>query len=87
LVFESGTLACTSTCQVDDSGCFCTPGAVFPGDGVDGPALSYTDNMNGTFTDNNTLLMWEVKDTSGGIHDVSNTRLGNYELIKDQGDL
>jgi hypothetical protein len=31
---------------------------------VDGPALSYTDNGDGTVTDNNTLLMWEAKDTS-----------------------
>jgi len=46
--------------------------AVFPGDGVDGPALSYTDNGDGTVTDNNTLLMWEKKDTAGGIHDVNN---------------
>jgi Protein of unknown function (DUF1566) len=48
------------------------PCAVFPGDGVDGAALSYTENGDGTVTDNNTLLMWEVKDTSGGIHDVDN---------------
>jgi Protein of unknown function (DUF1566) len=48
------------------------PAAVFPGDGVDGPALSYTDKGDGTVTDNNTLLMWEVKDTAGGIHDVGN---------------
>jgi hypothetical protein len=45
---------------------------VFPGDGVTGPALSYTDNGDGTATDNNTLLIWEVKDNSGGIHDVGN---------------
>jgi hypothetical protein len=34
---------------------------VFPGDGVDGPALSYRDNHNGTTTDLNTRLMWEQK--------------------------
>ena len=61
------------TCQTDLAECQAEPTAVFPGDGVDGPALSYTDNGDGTFTDNNTLLMWEMKDTSGGIHDVSNT--------------
>ena len=51
----------------------------FPGDGNPdtdsfgtpghGPALSYTDNGDGTFTDNNTGLMWEIKDDAGGIHD------------------
>src|SRR3972149_9339876 len=46
----------------------------FPGDGAgDGPALSYTDNGDGTFTDNNTKFMWEIKDQSGGVHDVDNT--------------
>jgi hypothetical protein len=50
---------------VDQSGCFLVPGAVFPGDGVDGPALSYTDNPDGTVTDNNTLLVWEKKVTGG----------------------
>ena len=34
-----------------------------------GAALSYTDNLDGTITDNNTGLMWEKKDDSGGIHD------------------
>jgi hypothetical protein len=38
-----------------------------------GAALSYTDNGDGTVTDNNTGLMWEKKDQSGGIHDWSNT--------------
>jgi hypothetical protein len=41
--------------------CEAEPDVVFPGDGVDGPALSYHDNGDGTFTDNNTLLMWEKK--------------------------
>src|SRR5712691_11240092 len=43
----------------------------FPGDGVTGPPLSYRLQSNGTVRDNNTLLIWEVKDTSGGIHDVN----------------
>ena len=46
------------TCQTDLEEC---EAAVFPGDGLDGPALSYTDNGNGTFMDNNTLLTWEKK--------------------------
>lgn len=59
-------------------------GQTFPGDGYTanpdaygvsghGPALSYTDNGDGTFTDNNTGLMWEEKDNAGGIHDQGNT--------------
>jgi hypothetical protein len=35
--------------------------AVFPGDGVTAPALSYTDNGDLTTTDNNTQFMWEQK--------------------------
>jgi hypothetical protein len=42
------------------------------GDVWDGAALSYTDNGDGTITDNNTGLMWEKKDDSGGIHDKDN---------------
>ncbi|HYD46762.1 MAG TPA: DUF1566 domain-containing protein [Terriglobales bacterium] len=33
---------------------------------------SYTDNGDGTITDNVTGLMWEKKDDSGGIHDKDN---------------
>jgi hypothetical protein len=45
--------------------CQAGPNVVFPGDGVDGQALSYTDNGDGTFTDNNTLLIWELKVAGG----------------------
>ena len=57
---------------------------IFPGDGYDypvdwavgidhGPALSYTDNGDGTFTDNNTQLVWEKKDNvDGSVHNVGN---------------
>ncbi|HVO24806.1 MAG TPA: DUF1566 domain-containing protein [Candidatus Margulisiibacteriota bacterium] len=38
-----------------------------------GAALAYTDNGDGTLTDNSTGLMWEKKDSSGGIHDQDNT--------------
>ncbi len=38
------------------------------GDVRAGATLSYTDNGDGTITDNNTGLMWEKKDNSGGIH-------------------
>jgi len=40
-------------------------GAICPGDGVDGPALRYQDNGDGTVTDLNTGLMWEVKEAGG----------------------
>jgi len=43
------------------------------GDVQAGRSLSYTDNGDGTITDNNTGLMWEKKDDSGGIHDKDNT--------------
>jgi hypothetical protein len=38
-----------------------------------GAPLSYTDNGDGTITDNNTKLMWEKKDNaSGGLHNWNN---------------
>lgn len=43
------------------------------GDIQAGAPLSYTDNGDGTITDNNTKLMWEKKDDSGGVHDKDNT--------------
>ena len=63
--FDGGTLLCTATCRVDTSDYFVTPDVVFPGDGVTGPALSYTDN--------NTPLVWEKKDNVAGVHNVGNT--------------
>jgi len=42
------------------------------GDVRAGATLSYTDNGDGTITDNTTGLMWEKKDQSGGIHDWTN---------------
>ena len=67
-------------CQTDLEACEAAPGnVVFPGDGQEGtsldfgldhgPALSYTDNGDGTFTDNNTQLVWEKKDSvAGSVH-------------------
>ncbi len=43
------------------------------GDVQAGAGLSYADNGDGTITDNNTGLMWEKKDDSGGVHDWDNT--------------
>src|SRR5262245_1141032 len=48
------------TCQEELAAWQAEPTVVFPGDGAGhGPALSYTDHGERTFTDNNTQLMWE----------------------------
>jgi hypothetical protein len=80
---NAGELSCKPDCKVDDRPCYCEAGQKFPatgrttswwaGDDGDiraGAPLSFTDNGDGTITDNNTGLMWEKKDDSGGIHDV-----------------
>jgi hypothetical protein len=52
----------------DDNGC------VLPGDGVQGTPLHYKVNSNGTITDRNTGLIWEMKNTTAGsVHYVDNT--------------
>jgi len=70
------------TCDTDLAACEAAGGQIFPGDGYTdpsfgtighGPALSYTDNSDGTFTDDNTGFMWEIKDDNDGIHDKDNT--------------
>ncbi|MFT5041335.1 MAG: hypothetical protein ACI8TX_002307 [Hyphomicrobiaceae bacterium] len=74
-----------ATCQGDLTACQNQPAGGLPatgdttvfgtgsdGDVQAGAALSYTDNLDGTITDNNTGLMWEKKDDSGGIHDKDN---------------
>ena len=48
-------------------------GAGSDGDVQAGAPLSYTDNGDGTITDNNTGLIWEKKDDSGGLHGMKNT--------------
>jgi hypothetical protein len=45
------------------------------GDLQRGVARSYTDNGDGTITDNATGLMWEKKSEDGSIHDLGNTYL------------
>lgn len=42
------------------------------GDVQSGTPRSFTDNGDGTITDNVTGLMWEKKDNSGGLHDKAN---------------
>src|SRR5439155_8249501 len=60
------------------TGCWTSAGVSIPcaGTGQDGAvqagaALSYTDNGDGTITDNNTKLVWEKKSADGSIHDVN----------------
>ena len=56
-VCEDDLAACEAECLEPDP---CTQ--TFPGDGAgSGPALSYTNNNDGTVTDNNTKFMWEIK--------------------------
>jgi hypothetical protein len=45
-----------------------------------GAPRSFTDNGDGTITDNTTGLMWEKKDDSGGIHDKDNVY--NWEAVR-----
>lgn len=55
------SIACTGTGQ--------------DGDIQAGATLSYTDNRDGTITDNNTDLVWEKKSDDGMIHDKDTTYL------------
>jgi len=88
LGFSGGVLGCDGSCAFDTGGCTCGGGGgggAFPasgqttsygagsdGDVQAGAALSYTDNGDGTITDNNTGLMWEKKSDDGSIHDWDN---------------
>ena len=62
------------TCEQDLVTCEEQPCAIFPGDGYTGVGLQYEqpDPADGTFTDLNTGLMWEIKTDDGSIHDVDN---------------
>jgi hypothetical protein len=60
--------------------CWNSSGTVVPcagpghdGDIQAGAPLSYTDNGNGTITDNTTGLVWEKKSDDGGLNDVDTT--------------
>src|SRR5438034_4539784 len=59
--------------------CWDSSGTVIPctgtgqdGDLQKGAPLSYTDNGDGTLTDNNTGLVWEKQSSDGSIHDMGN---------------
>jgi hypothetical protein len=69
----NGDLAvCLAAPRLPASGQMAAYGPGSDGDLRPGAMLSYTDNGDGTITDNNTNLMWEKKDDSGGIHDKDN---------------
>jgi hypothetical protein len=56
------------------------PLVAVPDDGTvqAGATLSYTDNGDGTITDDNTGLMWEKKGDNGGLHDKDNGYYWSY---------
>jgi hypothetical protein len=76
-------------CEEDLAACVASPGGLPTtgqttayGAGSDGnlqkgAARSFTDNGDGTFTDNVTGLMWEKKSDDGSIHDKDNTYTWN----------
>lgn len=82
LGFKGGTLGCTSGCFYDFSGCVA---GAFPATGQTtsyianddgalelGAPFNLVNNGNGTISDANSGLMWEVKDNAGGLHDRDN---------------
>jgi hypothetical protein len=56
-----GLPAALKACEAELASCREQQVFTFPGDGQTGAMLSYTDNGDGTFTDDNTGLMWEIK--------------------------
>jgi hypothetical protein len=70
--------ACQASCTSTVHAALRTGEKVAHGAGSDGALRpgairSYTDNGDGTITDNTTGLMWEKKDLAGGMHDLSAT--------------
>jgi hypothetical protein len=61
-----------AVCETELANCLETGGSVFPGDGQTGAPLAYEDNGDGTFTDPNTGLMWEIKDGADSVADYDN---------------
>lgn len=68
-----GTLAGGGSAQVLKTGQTTSYGSGSDGDLQKGVSRSFTDNGDGTITDNATGLMWEKKSNDGGIHDLDNT--------------
>lgn len=84
---NGGNLTCLGNCAYNLNSCF---SGTFPKTGQTisqragddgeyqvGPEFSYTDNGDGTITDNNTGLMWEKQSQDNGMHHWQN--LFNWE--------
>ncbi len=79
---NGGNLTCSGNCAFDLNSCFTgtfskTGQTVLyqtadDGDLEVGPEFSYTDNGNGTITDNNSGLTWAKGSDDGSIHDINN---------------
>src|SRR6266478_2272505 len=79
----TSTSTTSTTCPQPATGqttCWDSSGTVIPcagtghdGDIQAGAPLAYTDNGDGTITDNNTGLVWEKQSSDGSAHDVGNT--------------
>jgi uncharacterized protein DUF1566 len=76
---NASTLPAARILQTGQAGCYDAKGTGISctGTGQDGElqkglARSYTDNGDGTITDNQTGLMWEKKSRDGSIHDWTN---------------
>jgi hypothetical protein len=61
-----------TTCWNSSGSVISCTGTGHDGDIQAGGALAYTDNGDGTITDNNTGLMWEKLSQDGSIHDENN---------------
>jgi hypothetical protein len=75
-LLDGGTLPECAAFPTGQTTCWDTSGTVIAcagtghdGDIQAGATLSYTDNGDGTITDDNTGLMWEKKSDDGSIHD------------------
>jgi hypothetical protein len=62
-----------TTCWNSSGTIIACAGTGHDGDVQAGATLSYTDNGDGTITDNNTGLVWEKKSDDGSIHDKDTT--------------
>jgi hypothetical protein len=89
-----GIVGALEACEAELATCQEEPGITFPGDGwpedaypSGGAPLSYTDNGDGTFTDDNTGLMWEIKDGADGGSDYANPHdVDNWYTWTDHAD-
>ena len=62
-----------TTCWDSSGNVIACAGTGHDGDIQAGAALTYTDNGDGTITDDNTGLQWEKQSSDGSVHDMSNT--------------